>query len=123
MGGALWQNLLINFIDGYLTPPDSLSTALTAVGATNTRDLLSAIPVSSDNGTNTTALDALASARGITLLIPNNDAFTSSVNMTLQGLMNNSTAVSDLLQNHVSLHSLYDLSFAHHLRSSSAIST
>ncbi|KAF8898020.1 FAS1 domain-containing protein [Gymnopilus junonius] len=101
VNGTLWQNLLINTIDGYLSPPDSLSTALVAVGASNTDNLLSLIPVTSPNGTNVTALADLASAQGMTIFIPNNEAFTSNVNLTLQGLMNNQTAVKDLIQNHI----------------------
>ncbi|KAF4609936.1 hypothetical protein D9613_010262 [Agrocybe pediades] len=46
------------------------------------------------------ALEALQQAKGITLFVPNNEAFTSEVNQTLQGLQDNGTESSNLIMNH-----------------------
>ncbi|KAF9563505.1 hypothetical protein CPC08DRAFT_324813 [Agrocybe pediades] len=46
------------------------------------------------------ALEALQQAKGITLFVPNNEAFTSEVNQTLQGLQGNGTESSNLIMNH-----------------------
>ncbi|KAJ3494511.1 hypothetical protein NLJ89_g10790 [Agrocybe chaxingu] len=95
------RNLFVNRINGVLTPPGNLSTALRAVNATAARAILSVIRVPSNDGSNTSALNAQEGARGITLFIPNNRAFTAEINQTVQGLQGvNRTALAALIQNH-----------------------
>ncbi|PPQ90707.1 hypothetical protein CVT25_005015 [Psilocybe cyanescens] len=100
VNATTWKNLFINGINGVLIPPGNLTTALSAVNATAAQTLLSSVQVPTENGTNATALEALQTARGITLFVPDDEAFTSEVNQTLQGLQNNQSAQANLVQNH-----------------------
>ncbi|CAA7262397.1 unnamed protein product [Cyclocybe aegerita] len=98
---SILRNLFVNRINGVLIPPGNLSTALRAVNATAARAILSVVQVPSTDGYNVTALNALEGARGITLFIPNNRAFTAEINQTVQGLQGvNRTALAALIQNH-----------------------
>ncbi|KAH9475780.1 hypothetical protein JR316_0011339 [Psilocybe cubensis] len=100
VNSTVWRNLFINGVTGVIVPPGNLTAALTAVNATAAQNLVSTIQIPAENGTNVTALEALESARGITLFVPNDEAFTSEVNETLSGLQSNQTAQTNLLQNH-----------------------
>lgn len=100
MNGTVWKNLFVNGITGVLIPPGNLSTALTAVNATDVQTLL-ATEVPSSNGTNETALQFLEDARGVTVFVPDNGAFTSDVNSTLGSLQGNNSALAAILENHV----------------------
>lgn len=99
--GTRWRNLSINRINNTLIPPGNLTTALTAVKATALQGVLGGLQIPSANGVNTPAVDALQRARGITIFIPANDAFTAAVNGSLQGLQGNASALTALVQNHV----------------------
>jgi uncharacterized surface protein with fasciclin (FAS1) repeats len=101
VNATTWRNLFINGITGVLVPPGNLTTALNATNATAAQALFLSAQVPSANGTNETAIEALQEARGMTLFIPNNEAFTCDVNNTLESLQNNQTALAVLLQNHV----------------------
>ncbi|KIM36308.1 hypothetical protein M413DRAFT_13992 [Hebeloma cylindrosporum] len=100
VNATTWQNLFINGISGFLTPPGNLTNALTATNASDALCLLTSTHVISANGTNETIIEAIQEARGITLFIPNNASFTTEVNQTISGLLNNQTALATLLQNH-----------------------
>ncbi|KAF8154905.1 FAS1 domain-containing protein [Crassisporium funariophilum] len=100
INSTIWQNLFINGINGVLIPPGNVTTALTATNATTAQSFISSIQVPSLNGTNETATQFLQDARGFTLFVPHNDAFTTSVNQTLDGLRSNQTALAALLMNH-----------------------
>jgi uncharacterized surface protein with fasciclin (FAS1) repeats len=94
--------LFINGITGgILTPPGNLTSALAATNASEAQCLWTTAHVLSANGTNETIIEALEEAYGITLFIPNNASFTSDVNQTISGLLNNQTALATLIQNHV----------------------
>ena len=99
-----WRNLFINVINGTLTPPGNLTTALSAINATVLESVLGSVQIPSDDGTNETVVTALQNATGITVFVPADDAFTSDVNSTLQGLQGNTTALRAIIQNHVCLH-------------------
>lgn len=101
VNGTTWQNLFINGVNGTLIPPGNLTTALTAINATALESVLATVQVPSSNGTNETVVDSLQNAQGITVFIPANDAFTSDVNTTLQGLQSNTSALQAIIQNHV----------------------
>jgi uncharacterized surface protein with fasciclin (FAS1) repeats len=93
--------LFINGISGVLTPPGNLTSAFAATNASEAQCLWASAYVLSANGTNETIVEAIQEARGITLFIPNNASFTSDVNQTISGLLDNQTALAILLQNHV----------------------
>lgn len=93
--------MFINGISGVLTPPGNLTSALAATNASEAQCLWESAHVLSANGTNETIAEAIQEARGITLFIPNNASFTSDVNQTISGLLDNQTALAILLQNHV----------------------
>ncbi|KJA17642.1 hypothetical protein HYPSUDRAFT_70515 [Hypholoma sublateritium FD-334 SS-4] len=99
VNGTSWQNLFINRINGTLTPPGNLTTALTAINATALQGVLGGLQLPM-NGTNGTAVEALQCAKGITFFVPANVAFTAAVNSSLQGLQSNTTALTALVQNH-----------------------
>jgi len=105
VNATTWRNLFINAITGVLVPPGNLTSTFAATNvATNVaaaQGFFNSVQLPSLNGTNETAIDALQEASGFTLFIPNNDAFTSDVNQTIQNLQNNQTALTTLLQNHV----------------------
>lgn len=100
VNSTMWRNLFVNGITGVLVPPGNLSTALTAVNATSIQNLLST-EVPSSNGTNETALQFLQEAHGVTVLVPDNGAFSSDVNGTLDSLQGNQSALAAILENHV----------------------
>ncbi|KAF9471118.1 FAS1 domain-containing protein [Pholiota conissans] len=95
-----WRNLFINGINGVLIPPGNFSSALNATNTTALTALLSTVQLPVFNGTNETAIGALQNATGITYFVPNNLAFTSDVNSTLQGLQSNTSALQTVVQNH-----------------------
>ncbi|KAF8184852.1 hypothetical protein BJ912DRAFT_1115604 [Pholiota molesta] len=73
-----WSNIFINGVNGVISSAN-LTTA---------------------NGTNETAVEAIGAQPGITFFIPNNVAFKSTLNATLQGLQGNASALDALVQNH-----------------------
>jgi hypothetical protein len=97
-------SIFINQINGVLTPPGNITTALNATNATITFNLLESIQIPSANGTNETATEFLQDAVGITFFAPNNAAFIGVVNQTISSLRNNMSALAAVLENHVSLH-------------------
>ena len=99
-----WGSIFINQINGVLTPPGNVTTALNATNATVAFNLLETIQIPSSNGTNETATEFLQDAVGITFFAPNDAAFTSVVNQTISALQNNVSALAAVLENHVSLH-------------------
>ena len=101
VNATTWQNLFINGIDGFLTPPGNFTTALVATNASIAQCLWTSASVTSANGTNETIVEAFQEARGITIFLPNNDAFTAEVNQTIGDIQSNQTALAILLQNHV----------------------
>ncbi|PPQ74235.1 hypothetical protein CVT24_001106 [Panaeolus cyanescens] len=100
VNSTTWQNFLISGIDGVLTPPGDLQTALQAVNATAALTFVSQAQLPQQQGGNDSATDVLDDARGLTFFVPNNEAFTSQINQTLQGLQNNQSAITTLLENH-----------------------
>ncbi|KJA19588.1 hypothetical protein HYPSUDRAFT_56563 [Hypholoma sublateritium FD-334 SS-4] len=95
-----WRNLSINPINNTLIPPGNLTTALTAIKASALQGVLGGVQIPSARGVNTPAVLALQRARGITVFVPANDAFTDAVNGSLQGLQGNASALTALVQNH-----------------------
>ena len=98
-----WDNLFINGINGTLSPPGNLSSALTAINGSALQNVLSGLQLPTVNGTNVSAVQALQCADGITLFIPENAAFTSAITSSLQGLQSNTTALTAVVQNLVRL--------------------
>lgn len=99
-----WGSIFINQINGVLTPPGNITTALNATNATVTLNLLGSIQIPSANGTNETSTEFLQEAVGITFFVPNDAAFTAVVNQTISALQSNVSALAAVLENHVSLH-------------------
>lgn len=94
-----FNNVLISRVDGVFIPPGNITTALNATNATVTFSLLESIQVPSLNGTNETATEFLQNATGITFFVPNDLAYTSVVNQTIDSLRNNVSALSAVLEN------------------------
>ena len=99
-----WGYIFINQINGVLSPPGNVTTALNATNATIAFNLLETIQIPSSNGTNETATKFLQDTIGITFFAPNDAAFTSVVNQMISALQNNISALAAVLENHVSLH-------------------
>ncbi|KAH7908141.1 FAS1 domain-containing protein [Hygrophoropsis aurantiaca] len=90
---SAFQNIEIIVIDKVLTPPGNFGAVLAANNLTSLATLLASNQVPSS------VLQGLSTAKGVTVFAPNNDAI-NAANGTL-GLMNNQTALADLIANHV----------------------
>ncbi|KAJ2915811.1 hypothetical protein MD484_g4619, partial [Candolleomyces efflorescens] len=82
--GTQWRNFFLVEIDGILSPPGNVTTALLAVNDT---------PL-------VTWGSQIQEARGFTLFAPACEAFTEEVNQTIGQFQGNETALADLIQNH-----------------------
>ncbi|RXW23538.1 hypothetical protein EST38_g2304 [Candolleomyces aberdarensis] len=100
VNGIQWRNIFIAEINGILTPPGNVSSALQAVNDTPLLTFGSQIQAPLNNGSNGSAIEFLQEARGFTLFAPDSGAFTNDVNQTIQQLQGNQTALAALLQNH-----------------------
>ncbi|EGN94291.1 hypothetical protein SERLA73DRAFT_188091 [Serpula lacrymans var. lacrymans S7.3] len=94
-----YENLEILVIEAVLIPPPNITSILTN-GAYNLTSLSPILSQATLPGNTTTLLQALSSARGITVFAPNNAAL-SAAQSTLTNLTSNITALSALLSNHV----------------------
>ncbi|KAJ2933690.1 hypothetical protein H1R20_g3448, partial [Candolleomyces eurysporus] len=100
VNGIQWRNFFVAEIDGILTPPGDVTSALEAVNDTALLTFASQIQAPLNNGSDGSAIEFLQEARGFTLFAPASEAFTNDINQTIQQLQGNQTALAELLQNH-----------------------
>lgn len=97
-----FENLLLAFVTGVITPPQNLTTVLAANDLTTIEGLLSVVNASEtevDPGTNATLLTFLSAQQGFTAFFPDNEGF-SAANLSI---LQNTTPenIGIILRNHL----------------------
>lgn len=92
----------MNIIDGVLTPPGNLTTALNATNASAFLTLAQNVTEKIGGDTNVSALNVLGETRGFTLFVPNDQAL-QQAQQAIQQFQNNQTAQLSFLANYVRL--------------------
>ncbi|KIY71427.1 Fasciclin-domain-containing protein [Cylindrobasidium torrendii FP15055 ss-10] len=91
-------NFLVNGINGTLMYPTNLTSTLNSRNLTSLADVLGSI--SASNSTNETLADKLEGLTGYTLFAPSNMAL-EAASQTLSSLASNTTALTNVLGNHI----------------------